>query len=109
MQPVKRKDKKRCQWHEVEVTYNAVKGYRGICRTNEWMDCHYDKDCQHPGNNPEHNGAITDITRRLGGVIDNIADDDDFNWPWDCIGTEDIDIEEIEGEDVDNNNIMAIL
>lgn len=91
-----------CEWNTRETIGDIAKNVKGVCRSNQWMDCHKDEMCSILGRREiaiersleaeeeeaaEAANANTNNQRRLESELDD-NDAGNYDWPYNCISGE---------------------
>jgi len=70
-----------CQWNTRLYNVGEIKGDHGICRSDQWLECHKNEDCTLEG---RFVGAVDAEGYPVGGGQRRQLVEDDVDWPWNC-------------------------
>ena len=81
-----------CVWNTRETVGDIAKNVKGICRSNQWMECHKDEMCSIVGRREmaierslEAEEAAPSNKRRLSEIS---GDENNLDWPYNCMSGE---------------------
>jgi len=89
-----------CQWNTRETIGDIAKNVKGVCRSNQWMDCHKDEMCSIMGRREiaierslEAEEEAAEAQSQSNNMIKRrlLADDateGNLDWPYNCVSNE---------------------